>query len=293
MMLDGNKKTVGRHSGASVDLSRLPAASVAQNVLSLVKEISRLTNTSIRECGGVCFSMDAALVKPNEAAVAKMFKNIGFSCPVKIVCGERALLAAKAGNSAGMLVTSGADVAGYILREDSGETFHGNYGYIIETPGSGHAIGASALRRVFAAFDGRAKDTALTALITKHFNVKTVPEILPIIKHVDFDPKVLSELSAHVKTAGLSGDKAALEIETQAAHGLAGFAKPMIEAGKKTGDRTVLVLGGPTLMLNESLFRQASALLRSLFPDIQILPGDEKPEAGAAALAMIDRAKNK
>jgi N-acetylglucosamine kinase-like BadF-type ATPase len=285
-MLDDNRKTVGRHSGASVDFSRLPAAAVGQNVISLVKEISRLTNTNIRECGGLCFSLDAALVKPNEAAIIKLFKSIGFSCPMRVVSGERALLAAKAGNSPGVLVMSGGDVSGYILHEDGAESFHGNYGNIIETPGSAYSIGATALRRVFAAFDGRDKETVLTEALLKHFNIKTIPEILPIVKNIDFDARALSELSAYVKAAALSGDKAALETESQAARGLAGFAQALIEQVQKPGARTVLAIGGPTVLLNESIFRQASAQIRSLFSDVKILPADEKPEIGAAVLAM-------
>ena len=95
LMLDGNGKVLGRHSGAAADLRYQPAASVARNIAVLTREIGKLTNTGIKECGGLCFAAPASLFRAAEEQIAKIFKDMGYGCEVLVVSVERAALAAK------------------------------------------------------------------------------------------------------------------------------------------------------------------------------------------------------
>jgi len=284
LALDENLKVLGRHSGAPSDLRLQPAASVAHNITALVRELGRLTNTGAKDCGGLCFAAPAASVKTHEAALVKMFKNIGFTCGIKVVSVERAALAAKIGVSPGALILAGEDVSGYIWRADS-EVFAGGYGRLIETGGSAYSIGIQALRHVVMSLDGRGEATNLTAMITKELGLKEPDEIIAAINQPGFEIRKVAEIARLVNQAAQAGDNAALGIEAQAAKDLALFGASLVAKAQVKGERTNLVMGGAVVLLNENVARQTSANLRSKFPDVQVLLADEKAELGAAMLA--------
>lgn len=284
LMMDGNGRVMGRHSGAPTDLRLQPAASVAHNMNVLIHEIGRLTNTIVKDCKGLCYAVPAPSVKTNELALVKMFKNIGFGCAVKVVSVERAALAAKIGNEPGALLFAGNDISGYIWRGGGNEAFIGGYGPLIETPGSAHAIGAAALRRVIMAMDGRGAATGLTELVVTEFGVKDTAGILPLINAPDYEMRKIADLASIVEKAARLGDGVAMEIEAEAARNLAVFGVVLMN---QSGVNS-LILGGATLLLNESVARQTQAALRTKFPLIQILQADEKPEMGAARIAKLN-----
>jgi N-acetylglucosamine kinase-like BadF-type ATPase len=213
-----------------------------------------------------------------------MFKNIGFSCGIKVVSTERAYLAAKLGDSPGILLLSGEDVSGYIWRGDN-EVYAGNYGRLVETGGSAYSIGANALRRVVLSLDGRGPDTGLAGMAARELGVKEPADILGVVNSDSFETKKIADLAGLVEKAAKDGDGTALEIEAQAGRDLASFASILITKAQLKGERIQLLMGGPVLLLNENIARQTSANLRSKFPDIQILLADEKTELGAAMLA--------
>ncbi|MCL2703285.1 MAG: hypothetical protein FWE91_06745 [Defluviitaleaceae bacterium] len=284
LMLDENNKIIGRHSGVPTDLRLQPAASVAHNITLLVKELHRLTNTTVKGCAGLCFAAPSSEIDEHEASLVKMFKNIGFVCAVKVIGMERASLAAKIGDVPGVLLLSGDDVYGYIWRGGK-ETFTGGYGKLIEMGGSAYSIGANALRRIVMFLDGRGSDTSMAVMAARELGVREPAEILNVINGDDFKANNVCNLAGVVEKAARDGDGAALEIETQAARDLAAFGAGMIIKARTDGEGTHMVIGGPVLLLNESIATQLNANLRTLFPDIHILLGDEKAELGAAMLA--------
>lgn len=287
-IIDENRKTLGRHSGASLDLRRLAPASVSHNAVTLTREVFKLTGVSVKDCAGLCFAADAAVVKESGGAIVKMFKNLGFACDVRAVCGERAVLAAKTQGGPGVLLDAGADVVGYILNEDMTERRIGGYGPAAETAGSACHIGKAAIRGVVRAFDGRDPETMLTALLLGHFGVKDVKEMLDTVNHAEYAAAKNAELMNEVKKAAAAGDAAALAIEKEAAAGLSEFGLNLVNIyAPKAAGRVIFVMSGPILLLNESINRQTAALLRISRPDIQIMQADEKPEYGAAVIAAV------
>ena len=284
LMLDDNNKIIGRHSGVPTDLTLQPAASVAHNITMLVRELQRLTNTGAKGCRGLCFAAPAQAADAHEAALVKMFKNIGFSCTVKVISTERAALAAKIGAAPGALLLAADDVSGYIWRGGK-EIYTGNYGCLIETGGSAYSIGANVLRRVVMQLDGRGDETSLTGMVARELGANEPSDIPAIIKSPDFKAKDVCALAGLAGIAAGEGYGAALEIEAQASQELASFGAALAEKAQIRGERVNLVLGGATLLLSENIARQVSAKLRSLFADINIHLGDEKTELGAAMLA--------
>jgi len=285
LMLDDNNKVIGRHSGAATDLLMQPAASVAHNAASLVREIWRLTNTTHKNFNGLCFAAPLSVVSEHETALIKMFKNIGFTCNIKVAAMERALLAAKIGDSPGVLLLAGNDVSGYIKRGDNTETYAGNYGRIIETGGSTYSIGINILRHVVMAADGRGNKTILTDSVTKEFGLNNPSEIIGYVNSKNLDPLKISDLSGLLINAVQHGDNTAVEIVKKAALDLTVFGKNLIEQAKFRAEQTNLVLGGSIFLLNEYIFKQTSSELKSFYPSINLQIGDEKTELGAAILA--------
>lgn len=108
--------------------------------------------------------------------------------------GVNALFAGTFGKP-GMVLVSGTGSIAYGLSRTDEFYRVGGWGYLFDDLGSGYDLGKKALQAVFQAYDGRGKKTKLSRLLLNHFNVESVPEIVPLVFKSDSPRSVIAPLS--------------------------------------------------------------------------------------------------
>lgn len=93
----------------------------------------------------------------------------------------------------------------------------GGWGYLVDDEGSGYALGRDAVNAVFKDYDGRGKPTLLTSLITEHFQLESVPDLITHIYEPGKARAAMAPLSRLVAEAADRGDEIAGEIIRKAA----------------------------------------------------------------------------
>lgn len=88
----------------------------------------------------------------------------------------------------------------------------GGWGHLFGDYGSGYAIGRDGLSAAFMAYDGLQNDTYLNELFVKHFQVKSLPEIIQMIYRGRNPKELIASLSKLVVEATDHGDHTAKEI---------------------------------------------------------------------------------
>lgn len=291
--VDREMRAVGRHMGNAVNLSRLSRDSALENLGRLAAEFLKLTGGKAGDCQGVCIGVsglhepagkeDAALA---EKEFQEKLESAGFGCPVSVVSDSEIMLATETKGGPGVLVTANLDSRSFAI-DGEGRAHHcGGYGHLVDGGGGGYAMGISAVKYALMSHDGRIPHTVLEEKVREHFAVNNIEDVVAQIRSGAFGASKISELSLMVKYAAESGDSYAKLIEEMAVKELCLLARALItRCGLDAG---TVVLSGPPLLLNDYIRSSFTKLLKKDFPEINIVAMKEKPEMGAAYLAMKD-----
>lgn len=284
--IDENQKIIGRHAGNSTNLRLNSYNVVFENINKLITEFNILTNTKINDCSGVCIGSAGIENQQNALEMEKLLRQVGFANKVMAVNDAEIVLATETKGGAGVVIISGAGSIGYAVGKDGKTSRVGGWGHLIDDAGSGCWIGMQAIKRVFEEFDGRNDHTVLTEKIKAHFDVKQINEIYKYMYSDLFSKSKISEIAMLVKYAANEKDVAALLIEEQAANELYKLAKVLIEKNNLVEHK--IVVGGSVILLNENISEKLTHKIKASFKNVDVIPVREKPEMGAAYLAMSD-----
>ena len=162
----------------------------------------------------VCFAGMAGVKEKNfepvlEAIIRKYVIN-----EVKIVIENDALIALYAGTLGKEGIVQIAGTGAITMGFDHDQSFArvGGWGYLFDDEGSGYDLGIQALKAVFQAYDGRAKETQLTEYLLTHFDVNSVPQLIEYIYNDEHPRVIISPLSIYVNRAAEKGDRVAMNI---------------------------------------------------------------------------------
>jgi len=262
--------------------------SAALHLIRLVDEIMLRPELADRRCLGVCCGI-AGAEEPQERAyfAEKLVSHLQarhIRADVQIVCDVDLILAA-AGKTSGIAVVSGT---GSIVLgvTPTGERYKvGGWGPILGDQGSGYRIGLRVLQAVMLSYDGIAPPTRLTDLAVADMGLRHVPELLRVVHRPDADKSFIARFAALGIRAAESGDAAAIRILEAEAIDLAAAAKTLI--AKDEAFRTVeLVVAGSIFRHSNHFLQKFQQEVRSEYGSIAICGVAERPEIGAARLAM-------
>lgn len=195
---------------------------------------------------------------------------------------EIALAGAIQGHGAVLIAGTGSVCNG---RDESGKPFRvGGYGYLIDDPGSGYAIGRDILSAVVRAWDGRGKPTCLTELVFRTLNIEDIRGLITWLYSPTTGKQGVASLARLLAEALQAGDETAMKIADQAARDLtdivlAGWRK----SGMKDGE---LALAGSILEHFDRIRERMTSEIHSVFPMIRIGSPRSDPAHGAARLAL-------
>ena len=118
----------------------------------------------------------------------------------------------------GIVNISGTGSITFGINEKGERDRVGGWGYILGDHGSGYFIGNSGLKAVFTRYDKIGESTILSNIFLQHFNVHSVPDLIPFIYEVGKTRQVVASLCELVIQAADEGDRVAIKILHDAAH---------------------------------------------------------------------------
>ena len=283
---DMDFNVIGRSRGLATNPESLPKETVADNIKNLIESFNKETGTRLEECKAICIGTAGVDGDRNVALMDTIFRDIGFKGIAKIVADAAIALMAKTKGEAGIVIISGTGSIGYAIDEQGKTSRCGGWGALIDDAGSGYRIGVDALRSAFMDFDGRGPKTVLTALISKHYEITRIDEVIKLVYALPFDKSKIAQLSSLVRQAAELHDHTALAIEAQAAEDLALLAKTLIRLNKL--ENHTIVMSGGILLNNENIQSQFKKKVKTVYADTKITPLDVEAEMGAIYLAALE-----
>ena len=209
-------------------------------------------------------------------------RDCGCTGKVKILGDlEIALEGAVSGHGGVLIAGTGSVLNG---RDRAGHGFRvGGYGYLIDDPGSGYAIGRGILRCVVRAEDGRSPVTGLRDSVFRTLQISDIGELITWLYAPSTGRQEIAALARLLPQALEEGDHAAKEIADSAARELT----EMVLAGwRKTGMQDgELALAGGILEHMTSIREGLISGVHAVFPDIRIGFPKSDPAHGAAKIA--------
>ena len=194
---------------------------------------------------------------------------------------EIALAGAITGHGAVLIAGTGSVCCG---RDRNGKMFRvGGYGYLIDDPGSGYAIGRDILKSVVRAVDGRGRATCLKELVFQELKTDEVGGLITWLYSPATGKKEVAAMTRLLPEALRQGDETALAIAETAAEDLseivlAGWRKTGMEDGE-------LALTGSILEHFDGIRESMAQRVPAVYPKIEIGFPKSDPAHGAAGIA--------
>ncbi|MBQ1860511.1 MAG: ATPase [Clostridia bacterium] len=194
---------------------------------------------------------------------------------------EIALAGAITGHGAVLIAGTGSVCCG---RDRNGKMFRvGGYGYLIDDPGSGYAIGRDILKSVVRAVDGRGRATCLKELVFQELKTDEVGGLITWLYSPATGKKEVAAMTRLLPEALRQGDETALAIAETAAEDLseivlAGWRKTGMEDGE-------LALTGSILEHFDGIRESMAQRVHAVYPKIEIGFPKSDPAHGAAGIA--------
>jgi N-acetylglucosamine kinase-like BadF-type ATPase len=203
---------------------------------------------------------------------------------VQVVSDAEILLQAGAPSGPGLALICGTGSVGY-GRTVKGELIRaGGWGYLFGDEGSGFAIGVAALQAVTQAYDGRGRQTLLSDLVLRRYNLRTPPELVREIYDNASPQLAIASLADLVEQAAVGGDSVAVTILEKSAQELARIVAAVYS--KLGTSAAPLAIAGGTILHGRHLmkaFHQACRLEKLRFTTVHNVA---EPARGALTLAL-------
>lgn len=88
----------------------------------------------------------------------------------------------------------------------------GGWGYLLGEKGSGYSLGSEGLRAAFWEHDGLGKSTMIKDIIVEHFQVQSLPDLVPTVYQSKNSKELIASLSKLVVKAADLGDRVGMKI---------------------------------------------------------------------------------
>jgi N-acetylglucosamine kinase-like BadF-type ATPase len=245
----------------------------------------RRSRVKRREVVNACVGLAALNVAHDLRIMAPSIATLGLARSTDVVHDSLiALVGANAGVKGAVLIAGTGTVAAGI--NHGGRLVRvGGWGYAIDDRGSAYQVGREAIRAMFQALDGRARDTSLTKSICARFGVSDAESVHTLIYEGSLGVEEIAGLSSVVSKTARQGDYVAKQILQDAAESLSA---QLVALNRKLGvtERTVSVrtVGG-LFDAGVVLVRPLRKFLKKSGVRVSLLPALLPPVAGALIIA--------
>jgi len=234
----------------------------------------------------ICLGIAGVDREEDARIVRAIMKRIGYKARVLVVNDALVALEAGAPGQPGVVVIAGTGSISY-GRNAAGESARaGGWGFVLGDEGSGYWIGRAAIRAVLRQADRRGKDTILTDLLLKHFNVRRAQDLIHEVYSGTLRATTIAALAQCVQTAFTSGDAVAIGILRASADELESSALSVARRLDIVGTPFPFVLAGgifkSVTWLHEELARRFTLSAPGSRTELLAL----EPAAGAVRFAI-------
>ena len=280
--VDETKALIAQADFGSLNPNGEKRETVARTIGEIVRFMDASLPGGLAGCGGLTVGMAGISNQASVAFVRETIAQTGLQkTPVIVGDQEIALYGAIRGAGCVLIagtgsVCCGRNEAGTILRT-------GGYGYLIDDPGSGYAIGRDILTAVVRAADGRGKGTALTELTLGFLGLSDIGGLITWLYTPSHGKKEVASLAPLLKDALFRGDEAAAMIAGKAAAELAELVTALWRRLRL--DRGEVAMAGGIIAHFPEIRRQTVRLLQSALPVAGFHAPYDPPAEGAARMA--------
>lgn len=275
------------HSGPANNHSTSPAQ-IIQHIQTAVHKALRASHLpptttftySVAGMAGIDSMVDEQLAK-------RILRRALHTTKFMVVNDVHIVLRSGSKNKYGLALICGTGAQGFGINV-KGETARvGGLEYLISDEGSGYEMGNKALRAALRSADGRIKHTILEELVLKHFKIKAIRDIEPLIYHQAYVPKAeIGQLSVLVEQAAKKNDWRAKEIINETTQEILLYIHTLIQRLHMKKDSFDIVLVGGMFKLQACNFQQhLYAGIKRIAPTATIIIPKQPPVLGAVRLA--------
>ncbi len=168
--------------------------------------------------------------------------------------------------------------------------YAGGLEYILADEGSSYDVGLKILRAAVRSADGRSRYTKLQAAVFKHFNIKSVRALEPIVYHSEnFGKAEIAQLAKLIGPLAAAGDWRAQEIIKETVTELAAHVEAVMKRLKlETRPFDLVVVGGLFAISDVPFYQKFQDAVKKLAPQANLIRPQEPPVWGAVRLAQED-----
>ena len=258
-------------------------AAVRDTVRAAVKFMANCRQESLDGCGGLAIGMAGFSNRDSVCFVQNALAEAGYHGRLHITGDQEiALNGAITGAGAVLIAGTGSVCCG---RNADGEIYRtGGFGYLIDDPGSGYAIGRDIMTAVVRAADGRGPQTCLTGLLYHELEIEDTRGLIRWLYAPATNKRSVAALARLLQPACEQGDPAACAIAEKAADGLYELSAALWHHFDLRGGE--LALAGGILSHYPMVRAGVISRMRAQWPDIDIHDPLYPPSRGAAMMAL-------
>lgn len=188
----------------------------------------------------------------------------------------------------GMALIAGTGAHGFGIGPHGDMAFVGGLEYILADEGSAYDIGLKSLRAAVRSADGRSQPTKLEDAILKHFKVKSIRALEPIIYHQPrFGKYQIAQLAQLAEIAAAGGDWRAREIIDETLAELMGYVQALVtKLHLKQVPCDLVVAGGVFKMKLVPFWSRFKRGVKTVAPRASVILPKQPPVWGAVRLAQ-------
>ena len=221
----------------------------------------------------------------------KVFRELGYTCPIVIAGDHEAALLGGIGRHTGILLIAGTGSI-CVARDESGREYRcGGFGHIIDDAGSGYALGRDILNAVVRMEDGRGPKTALKDAVFRMLQIETVDQLMDYVYNAQKTKKDVAAVSACLTEDLIRHDEVAGELVHRAVKELVLHVETILSPQYLNYDRLFvtpipLILAGGVLTNNQEINRLFREQLKER--DLPIRIAAKKQDAAYGAALFVE-----
>jgi N-acetylglucosamine kinase-like BadF-type ATPase len=185
-----------------------------------------------------------------------------------------------------VLVLAGTGAIACAIERDGREAYTGGWGYLMGDEGSASWIAPRAISAATQADDKRGPATLLTTLIPRHFGVRNLRELHPLIYQQHIDRVKLASAASVVGAAASAGDSVAQALLSEAGNYLGTAGARVISDLGLTQVPVVVTTAGGVFKAGDYIVQSMMARIQAECPLAHYQPPHFPPIIGAMFLAL-------
>lgn len=286
VLIDRSGNVVGRERGGATNFQIIGGKKLKEELLGCLNRLTKSANLPSHKIDHIFLGLAGAGREDDKKEIINLFEDTEFKDKVSVDSDAVVALAGAFGTAPGIIIISGTGAICFGMNNQAKVVRSGGWGYLLGDEGSGYFIGREALIAALKDFDGRGEKTTLRQEIERHFSLKSIDLIIPLIYQNKIDRGAIANLAPIVFQQASRGDASAEIIIRSAGRELGALAKAVALRLNFENEEIRVALIGSIFKQKEMLLNEISKELFEVSWNIEIQEPMFAPEYGAALLAL-------